>query len=156
MNMNMTTSIENIPMKTSKTNMNDIDDSEDPMVKDILQEFQQELKENQKSSLPQQPSLNQNNYEINYNPPPQLPQQSPQQTQPKPKNKNDIFSKYYNQEVFIKTAIIITIIAFVFSPTIFNTILDKIPSTFSQLLNQYEFYIKIIIAFIFIYLYNLF
>ncbi len=156
MNMNMTTSIENIPMKTSKTNMNDIDDSEDPMVKDILQEFQQELKENQKSSLPQQPSLNQNNYEINYNPPPQLPPQPPQQTQTKPKNKNDIFSKYYNQEVFIKTAIIITIIAFVFSPTIFNTILDKIPSTFSVLLNQYDFYIKLIIAFVFVYLYNLF
>jgi len=47
----MTTSLDNIPMKTNigvKT-----DDSDDPVVKDILNEFQQELKIN-------------NGYEINY------------------------------------------------------------------------------------------
>lgn len=157
--MNMTTNIANIPMKTSKMNNND--DSEDPIVKDILQEFQEELKENQKSSN--------NNYEINFNPPqpsqqppqqfqPSQPLQQPsqQQKQPKQPQQTEGLMKYYNQEVLIKTAIIIIIVGFVFSPIIFNTIIDKIPSAFSQLLIQYDFYIKIIIAFIFIYIYNLF
>jgi hypothetical protein len=38
--MNMTTSLDSIPLKTSNKN-NDIimDDSDDPMVKDILNEF---------------------------------------------------------------------------------------------------------------------
>ena len=152
--MNMTTSVQNIPMKTSKIN-NDNDDSEDPIVKDILQEFQEELKENQKSLLPNPPSQP-DAYQINYNPPPQqLPQpvQTPQQQKPP---KNNFYMKYYNQEILIKTAIIITIIAFVFSPTIFNTFMDKIPYTLAQILNQYDFYIKLILAFIFVYIYNLF
>lgn len=150
--MNMTTSIQNIPMKTSKLNNNDIDDSEDPMVKDILQEFQEELKENQKS-LPNPPSQN-DTYQINYNPPPP-PQQPPPQIQQKP-IKNSFYTKYYNQEILIKTAIIITIIAFVFSPTIFNTFMDKIPYTLAEIFNQYDFYIKLIISFIFVYIYNIF
>ncbi len=157
--MNMTTNIANIPMKTSKMNNND--DSEDPIVKDILQEFQEELKQNQ-NSIPST-SNNNNNYEINYNPPPQQEQLQfqPSQQQLKtpqlqPQKQIGGFMKYYNQDILIKTAIIITIIAFVFSPTIFNTIIDKIPATFSQLLLQYDFYIKIIISFIFIYIYNLF
>lgn len=64
--MNMTTSIDSIPMKTSNKNNDNLnDDSDDPMVKDILNEFQQELEIN---TLKQPVNVNpRNNYNINYN-----------------------------------------------------------------------------------------
>lgn len=136
----MTTNIANIPMKT---NLNEIpqDDSDDPMVKDILNEFQQEMnnQEVMKETAPV--------YVIN-NP------IEPIKTQ-KISNKNN---NYYNEEFMKKSAIIIVIIAFIFSPVIFSSIIDKLPLNLSSLLEDYNYYIKLILAFIAIYLmfnYNL-
>ena len=81
--MNMMTSLDNIPLKTSPTQIND--DSDDPLVKDILNEFNQEInnhppqpQQQQQQSLPQQP-INNNDYIIN-NPVscPIKPRQTPQ------------------------------------------------------------------------------
>ena len=145
--MNMTTNIDNIPLKT---NRNDIqpDDSDDPIVKDILNEFEKELKENtQSANIPQQ-----NDYVINYQQPTQPIQSCPI---PIRKHKNN---NYYNEEFLRKSAIIIIIIAFIFSPIIFSTILDKLPETLRDIFDNYNYYIKLIISFIIIYLlyyYNL-
>lgn len=151
----MTTSIDNIPLKTTKVD-NQIDDSEDPMVKDILNEFEQELKVNvQQTPQYKQP---QNDYVINY--PPQPQQQMPPQQQScqipfkKPKQNNS----YYNEELLRKSAIIVVIIAFVFSPIIFTTVLDKLPESMRDLVDSNNYYIKLILSFIAIYLlfhYNL-
>lgn len=136
----MTTNIANIPMKT---NLNEIpqDDSDDPMVKDILNEFQQEMnnQELMKETAPV--------YVIN-NP------IEPIKTQ-KIINKSN---NYYNEEFVKKSAIIIVIIAFIFSPVIFSSIIEKLPLNLSVLLEDYNYYIKLILAFIAIYLmfnYNL-
>ena len=147
--MNMTTSIDNIPMKT---NTNDIpnDDSDDPIVKDILNEFQQELK-----SVNQEPSTN---YNINYQPPPPPsppPQQPPsrppiyQQLQQPPKRTS---SSFYNEDLIRKTGIIIIIIAMVFSPLILPAFINKLPPSISLIIDNYQFYFKLLLLFIIIYI----
>ncbi len=150
--MNMTTSVDNIPMKTN-TGVK-VDDSDDPVVKDILNEFQQELKIN-------------NGYEINYDSsstpstapiqaPIAAPPQSVQQYQ-RPMNQQPIIKanstkSFYNEEYARKAAIIIIIIGIIFSPIIYNSIIERIPNSLMGLFTTYDFYIKSIIAFISIYL----
>jgi hypothetical protein len=152
----MTTNIDNIPMKTNSGVK--VDDSDDPIVKDILNEFQQELKIN-------------NGYQINYDsssqspasspspsPSPSVPMsnqpqvqqyQKPVMQQPMIKSNN---KSYYNEEYVRKSAIIIIIIGMIFSPIIYDSIIEHIPSTFTGLFTSYNFYIKSFIAFIAIYL----
>ena len=142
--MNMTTNIDNIPLKTSKNDIQE-DDSNDPMVKDILNEFEKELKMNNPSP-PSKPD-----YVINY-------PQSPPQACPIPMKKAKASSGYYNEEFLRKTAIIIIIIALVFSPVIFATIVERLPSSFTEMFDNYNYYIKLMISFVAIYLlfyYNL-
>lgn len=144
--MNMTTSLDNIPMKT--TGGERTDDSDDPVVKDILNEFQQELKVNTGG----------NAYEINYEqqPPPQVaasyvrpqPTQVKQQIQSRP----DMHKSYYNEEYARKTAIIIIIVGVIFSPIIFDLIVERVPNSMMGIFTSYDFYIKSFIAFIAIYL----
>lgn len=140
--MNLMTSLENIPLKTSSTPIND--DSDDPIVKDILNEFHQE---------------------INNQPPPPSPSQLPSQLPSQPNNNEYIInnpimrkppppptkSSYYDEELLRKSGIIIIIIAFFLSP-IYNSLIEKIPSPFSSLLSSYEFYIKLFLIFVVLYL----
>jgi hypothetical protein len=156
--MNMTTSLDSIPLKTSSKN-NDIilDDSDDPMVKDILNEFQQELEINTQK----QPILKEkHNYNINYN---------EQQTEDKNicsngicnipnKNKNTNINSYYNEVYIKKTFIIIIIVFLIFSPLVIPLIFEKLPQSFLPIIENYDLYIKIFILFISIYIlffYNL-
>ena len=67
-------------------------------------------------------------------------------------------SGYYNEEFLRKTAIIIIIIALVFSPVIFATIVERLPSSFTEMFDNYNYYVKLMISFVAIYLlfyYNL-
>jgi hypothetical protein len=134
--MNMTTSIDNIPMKTNRNEITP-DDSDDPMVKDILSEFEQELS-NQQPVSKEEPK-----YIINNSPPPPIKSQSTQ-------NKS---SSYYNEEFIRKTAIIIIVIALIFSPIIFSSFIEKLPANISGIIDDYNFYIKLILSFIAIYLF---
>jgi len=142
--MNMTTNIDNIPLKTNKNDIQD-DDSNDPMVKDILNEFEKELKMNNPTPASKP------DYVINY-------PQSPPQACSIPMKKTKASSGYYNEEFLRKTAIIIIIIALVFSPVIFATIVERLPSSFTEMFDNYNYYIKLMISFVAIYLlfyYNL-
>ena len=147
--MNMTTNIENIPLKTNRNDLNN-DDSDDPVVKDILNEFEQELKINSNQSQEQQsPMKPSNDYVVNYQQPVQA---SPQAcAMPSRKAKGNTNS-YYNEEFLRKTAIIVVIIAFIFSPIIFSTVLDKIPETFKDTIDTNSYYIKLLLSFATIYL----
>ncbi len=152
--MNMTTNIDNIPLKTTRQD-NQNDDREDPMVKDILSEFEKELKVNTQPNSQIPPAKPQNDYVINYPQPSQQPVNScPIPIRPQKKNSNG----YYNEEFLRKSAIIVVIIAFVFSPVIFATILDKLPDSLKDMVDNYNYYIKLLLSFIAIYLlfhYNL-
>lgn len=155
----MTTSIDNIPLKTTKNNI-DSDDSDDPVVNDILNEFQHELKLNVKQSQsqqqpPQSQQQPQNDYVINYS---SQPSQHLQSCSIPSKNIKNKINNYYDEDILRKTSIIIVIIALIFSPIIFSTIIDKIPDSIKEIVDNYNYYIKLILSFIAIYLlyyYNL-
>lgn len=145
----MTTSIDKIPMKTNRNEITP-DDSNDPLVKDILNEFEQELN-NQET--------NNSNYIINkeetfINP---LNNQninnSNNSNNSNNYNKNNKNNNYYNEEFIRKTAIIIIIIALIFSPIIFSSFIDKLPLNIANIIEDYNFYIKLILCFIIIYMF---
>jgi len=144
----MTTKIENIPLKTNKTS--DInDDTNDPMVQDILNEFQHEIELNEEESSKQK------NYNINYvePQPAAIVNQEPQQYTKKTKkclNNSNSFSYYYNDDYIRKSAIIIIIIAFVFSPIIYNSIFSK--NRFADFFEENNLYVKLGLSFIVIYI----
>ena len=157
---NMITPIEKVPLKTSNINIT-TDMSDDPIVKDVLTEFEKELSLNNQSN---------NNYQINNNQPqqqyqpsqpqqlPQQPQQQlPQQPQYQPSQQQQLPQQRQNQVNYIdnilitKTFIICIIIAIVTNPYIYSTIISKIPENISGILDSYNYIIKIIMIFIIIY-----
>lgn len=153
----MTTRLDDIPLKTIKTpNDNYADDSDDPMVKDILNEFQQELQVNNRHQQPQQAYAPQQSYQPPQAQPPHQPQ-APQQANYKinyadnnPKKTKQPFS-YYNEEFLKKTAIIILISFLIFSPLFFPFIIEKLPVFAVPIVETYEFYIKLLLLSIIIY-----
>lgn len=158
--MNMMTSLENIPLKTSSSSNSINDDSNDPLVKDILQEFHQEIN-NQSPTIPSS-SNPQHHQHSQHSQHPQHPQHSQnmnndyiinnQNPSNFKQNQLKTSSPFYNEDLLRKSAIIIIIVAFIFSPIIFTSILDKIPQSFSTIIQSYEFYIKLIILFLIIYI----
>lgn len=141
--MNMTTSLDNIPLKTNDLN---VDDKEDPMVKDILNEFQQELEINTRTTAPAA-----DNYQINYQPP-QKPDVYDNNPPVKHLSKKQSSQSYYNQDHIKKTAIIILCIALVFSPYVFNIFIENIPNYIAVNIEKFNFYFKLLISFFVIYI----
>lgn len=158
---NMITSIDKIPLKTSGTIITD-DMADDPIVKDVLNEFEKELSLNEQSIK--------NNYQINNNPQYQ-PQQHPQQHHQQPQQQQQLPQQHpqqqqqYHQQLQIqqtpinyidnilitKTFIICIVVAIIINPYIYNTIISKIPDNISIILDSYNYIIKIILAFITLY-----
>ncbi len=141
----MMTSLENIPLKTASTPTND--DSDDPLVKDILNEFNNEINNQSPPSYSQhetipRPIIN-NDYIINNSDNCQR-----RSSQPPPPPTNSL----YNEDFLRKSAIIIIVISFFFSPFIYNSFIEKLPSQLSTFLISYDFYFKLFLVFIIIYL----
>ena len=137
--MNMTTNIDNIPLKTDRNNIQD--DSNDPIVKDILNEFQEEVKNIEKPEYAIK-------YQSNPQPPPPIYMSSPRPIQPKPDTKQSL----YNEELIRKTSILVIIIAMIFSPMILPALINKLPVSIAGIIENYQFYFKLLLAFIVIYL----
>ena len=149
----MITPIDKIPLKTSGANITD-DMVDDPIVKDVLNEFEKELSLNEQTIK--------NNYLINNN---QHQQQLQQQQQPlyhplqqqlqpqQPQLQQQQSSKinYIDNELITKSFIICIVIAIIINPVIYNTILSKIPENISGILDNYNYIIKIILIFIALY-----
>lgn len=150
----MLTPINSIPLKTSQNMNNTDDDTQDPLVQDVLNEFQRELSSNRPQPPPQQHYQQQ--------PPPQIIQQPPHiimNNQQLPSLQLPINNKSITQDDSIinveiaKKAIIIAIISFIlFYPGLFSKIAANIlPLNIYTMYTQYEFYINIILIFIAIY-----
>lgn len=155
----MLTSLDKIPLKTS--NINNTDDmSDDPIVKDVLNEFEKELSLNEQKS----------NYNINYNQqqqipqqqqqplqlpqqPIQLPQQQPIQYQQQRTGIHQNKNNYIDNILLTKTFIICIIIALITNPVIYSTIISKIPINLSTIFESYNYVIKLGLIFITIYLF---
>ena len=153
----MLTSIDKIPQKNSN-NISADDMSNDPIVQDVLNEFEKELLINEQQKQPQQ----QNNYNINYQQEQQqhqqqdqhYQQQQQQSQQQKISNYIGRQSKSYIDNILItKTFIICIIVALIINPYIYNTIITKIPGNISTLFDSYNYLIKLGLIFITIYLF---
>ena len=154
---NMITSIDKIPLKTSGAIITE-DMVDDPIVKDVLNEFEKELSMNEQTIK--------NNYQINnnqqYQPQPlqqqpiqqQQPQQMQQQYQPQQQQQQTQQTpiNYIDNILITKTFIICIVVAIIINPYIYNTIISKIPDNISIILDNYNYIIKIILAFITLYL----
>jgi hypothetical protein len=149
---NMITPIDKIPLKTSGANITD-DMADDPIVKDVLNEFEKELSLNEQTIK--------NNYLINNNQhqqqqPPQNYQQPlyhplQQQLQPQLQQQQSSKINYIDNELITKSFIICIVIAIIINPVIYNTILSKIPENISGIFDNYNYIIKIILIFIALY-----
>lgn len=149
---NMITPIDKIPLKTSGANITD-DMADDPIVKDVLNEFEKELSLNEQTIK--------NNYLINNNQqqqqqPPQNYQQHlyhplQQQLQPQLQQQQSSKINYIDNELITKSFIICIVIAIIINPVIYNTILSKIPENISGIFDNYNYIIKIILIFIALY-----
>uniref|UniRef100_A0A6C0CE58 Transmembrane protein n=1 Tax=viral metagenome TaxID=1070528 RepID=A0A6C0CE58_9ZZZZ len=151
---NMITPIDKIPLKT--TGGSPDDSTDDPMIRDVLNEFEQELAINESQS---------SRYKINEQKPvyqPQQPQPSQQPSQPQqlqqPVVKAQKNKSYIDNELVVKSFIICIVIAIIINPYIFSTILSKVPENISVMLNSYDYFIKLSLIFVAIYVlffYNL-
>jgi hypothetical protein len=150
---NMITPIDKIPFKTAG---NADESNDDPMIRDVLNEFEQELAINESQS---------NKYKINEQRPVQQYQQPPQQQfQPPPQQlqqppvKVQKNKSYIDNELVVKSFIICIVIAIIINPYIFSTILSKVPENISLMLTSYDYFIKLLLIFVAIYVlffYNL-
>jgi len=150
----MITSIDNIPLKTNGQVITD-DMTNDQTVKDVLSEFEKEL------SLTES-SVN-NNYKINYQQQQeqqlfqqqqqqQLQQQQLQQQQSQQKQRQNKKDLCIDNELVVKVFIICIVVALITNPYIYATILSKIPDSLSVIFDNYNYFIKLAIIFITLYL----
>ena len=154
LNPSMSTPINSIPLKTSK-NMNDNeDDSSDPLVQDVLNEFQREISSNTKHFQPPPPPPHQEQQmPIFHHPPHQAPIMHPQPNmihqppQPLIINKRDSDkNNLINIEIAKKAAIIAAVSLILFYPGLFTKICQNVlPANVLTILANYEFYIIILI-----------
>jgi len=150
----MITSIDNIPLKTNGQVITD-DMTNDQTVKDVLSEFEKEL------SLTES-SVN-NNYKINYQQQQeqqlfqqqqqqQLQQQQLQQQQSQQKQRQNKKDLCIDNELVVKVFIICIVVALITNPYIYATILSKIPDSLSVIFDNYNYFIKLAIIFVTLYL----
>lgn len=167
--MSMSTPLNTLPLRTQTTNEEGSDIS-DPMVQDVLNEFQSELMMSQKSEQPQhmqpqqvqQPQQQaQQPYQQPYQqpshlqPPPPMPYQSssayypPQYTHKK--KSQDFPYSLIDTEILQKTVIIIIIVILVYHTGLLFTMYEKLPLYVSELCEKFDMYIKILLIFVIIY-----
>lgn len=155
---NMITEIDKIPLKTNDISLTD--DMNDPLVKDVLNEFENELLLANKPKNNYNINNNSETHNNNNNQQPQL--QQPQQpslndtqiiknTRSSKNDRNDKI-KYYDELLINKSFIICIIIAIIINPYIFTTIINNLPINISSIVDSYNYFIKLGLIFIVIYL----
>ena len=159
----MSTPLNNLPLKTQNSN-DENNDINDPMVQDVLNEFQEELIMSQKPNTQQQSMSQPLPPQM---PPPMPPQQHPSHQQhymhnnipPPPihpmynkKEENKQFPyNLVNIEILQKVLIIVIVTILIYSSNILPLLYDKLPSYLSDFMEVYDFFIKSFVIFIAIY-----
>lgn len=149
LSMSMATPLKNLPSNPQNAN-EDVSDMNDPMVQDVLNEFQEELMTSQNSNQPIQ------------TPPPiqQIPQQYQQpinniQYHQKPqiyRTEAKAFPySYIDTNIVKKTLIIVIITLLVFSSTILSQIYEKLPYNIFEKIEPFDIYVKAILLFLILY-----
>lgn len=161
----MSTPISTLPLKTQPSaEANDIND---PVVQDVLNEFQDELMMSKKSAMPQHPQHPQHP-QMPPMPPqqpyPQHSQQYPQSMYPHPSmyptangnGKYDSISAYVDTEVAKKSLILVILAVIIYHSGIINTVYEKMPDNLQDHLTNFDIYIKSISLFSIIYILSFF
>lgn len=157
MSTSMSTPLNNLPLKTQKnieTNDNDIND---PMVQDVLNEFQEEISVNNKpETIYKAPNTNQIPQQT-YQSSPQMQNIHTQQQMYNIKyNNQQGYQQYLNIDIAKKTTIIVLIVIIIIFTNILQIIYEKLPSNIFETIEPYDIYIKSIILFIILYLLSFF
>jgi hypothetical protein len=169
----MSTPINTLPLKTQHAGAagaTDVNDINDPIVQDVLNEFQEELmiSKQPKSSQPQQSQ---------YMPQmlPQPPQQHQQHSQHQPhmpsspypshqspmiypshNSKYDNISSYLDTDVAKKSLILVILAIIIYHSGIINTVYEKMPDYLQENLTNFDIYIKSVSLFTIIYVLSFF
>jgi hypothetical protein len=170
----MSTPINTLPLKTQQTNVGDSNDINDPLVQDVLSEFQEELMMSKQFKPPQisseqviqqqQMMLQQQmqQQQMQHQQIQQQMQQQQQQQQSSPHypphniNKYDNILSYLDIEVAKKSLILVIVSLIIYNSGIINIIYEKLPDYLQDNLNNFDIYIKSVLLFVIIYVLSFF
>ncbi len=170
----MSTPISTLPMKTQQGTggASDANDINDPIVQDVLNEFQEELmlskqprtpqaqqppyiplspqqqSQSQQSQHPQHPHASQH--------PPMSPHYPSYPSSPYGYSKYDNISSYLDTEVAKKSLILVILAVIIYHSGIINTVYEKMPDYLQDNLNNFDIYIKSASLFSIIYVLSFF
>lgn len=147
MSVSMTTPINLIPLKTNMGDKNEKDDSDDPLVQDVLKEFEKEISINK-----QAPNINLQQQQQQM----MLQQQQQQmmlqqQQQQLPIKQQTASCCILNNEFIKKSVIIIIIIYIIINSGVIISLYTILPTSINNYLFTYDTYIKLILIFVSIY-----
>jgi len=152
----MSTPLNTLPLKTQQSN-EETSDINDPMVQDVLNEFQEELmisKTHDEKPQHIQPIYQQPPHQQHINQTAQLYHQHPQQNMysVSHNNKNTQFPyNYIDTELIKKTLIMVIIVILIFNTSILEMIYEKLPPYINEYLYNFDIYVKAVSIFIIFY-----
>jgi hypothetical protein len=167
----MSTPISTLPMKTQQGTggASDANDINDPIVQDVLNEFQEELMLSKQPRTPQAqqppyipllPQQSQSQQQSQQSHAPQHPPMSPHYpsypSSPYGYSKYDNISSYLDTEVAKKSLILVILAVIIYHSGIINTVYEKMPDYLQDNLNNFDIYIKSASLFSIIYVLSFF
>jgi hypothetical protein len=174
----MSTPINTLPLKTQQSSTGDVNDINDPIVQDVLNEFQEELMISKQPKTPQishqqqqhqQMLMQQQQHQqmLMQQQQQQMLQQPPMPPMPQGNgsngsngsnglNKYDNVAAYLDTEVAKKSLILVIIAVIIYHSGIINTVYEKMPEYLHDNLNTFDIYIKSISLFSIIYVLSFF
>ena len=153
----MSTPVNTLPLKTQQSNISETNDINDPLVQDVLNEFQEELMISKQHAPPSQHMHHQQQ-------PMMMPSQQQYHNQQYQQqhtnyknnfNKSD-FSLYLDTEVAKKSLILVIISLIIYNSGSINTVYEKMPDYLQDNLNNFDIYIKSLSLFAIIYVLSFF
>lgn len=145
----MSTPITTLPLKTQQTNI-DNNDINDPIVQDVLNEFQEELMNSKQPNKSQQMTqqMQQQHQNMLQMQQQMLLQQPPMINQPSNYNSRNYVNKYDNISAYLdvdvakKSLILVILSLIIYHSGIINTVYEKLPDYLQDNLNNFDIYIK--------------
>ena len=168
----MSTPISTLPMKTQQGTggASDANDINDPIVQDVLNEFQEELllskqprttQAQQPPYIPQSPHPQHQPQHASQHPqhpqhPPMSPHYPSYSSSPYGYSKYDNISSYLDTEVAKKSLILVILAVIIYHSGIINTVYEKMPDYLQDNLTNFDIYIKSASLFSIIYVLSFF
>ena len=164
----MSTPISTLPMKTQQTGgASEANDINDPIVQDVLNEFQEELMLSKQPKMPPHSQQHASQHPQHPQPPlqvPYMPQPYPPHASHPPypqhhgyqQSKYGDISSYMDTEVAKRSLILVILAVIIYHSGIINTMYEKMPDNLQDNLNNFDIYIKSASLFAIIYVLSFF